>query len=444
MSVLLAAIVVFANAMGSVAVDTHGQCAGALSIEDYGAKSDGTKCTAAIATAIDACSRIGGGVVRIPPGTWFTGPIHLKSNVRLELDEGAVLDFSDDPADCLPAVMSSWEGLECVNYSPLVYAFGCTNVALCGKGVLRPRMAFWKKLMDEHATDIQGARAILYKWGSEDYPVERRDMTKAHSAVMRPQCVQFNRCKNVLIEDVTIRESPFWTIHLLLSEGVTVRNVNVDAHGFNNDGIDIEMSRNVLVDGGVFSAGDDGFVFKAGRNRDGWRIGVPTENVLVRNAHVKFAHSLLCVGSEMSAGVRNVRVENCRVDECWNLLYVKTNARRGGFVEGISMYGVNAAKVRSVMRVDTDILYQWRRLPTYEERVTRIKKIVAEQLSVGEAECVVSLRGDKREPIDGVTLRDIRVGRVTDEPVVLDAVRNIDMVGLNMHECESEGKELKR
>ena len=441
MSVLLAAIVVFANAMGSVAVDTHGQCAGALSIEDYGAKPDGTRCTAAIAKAIDACSRIGGGTVRIPPGTWFTGPIHLKSNVRLEVDEGAVLDFSDDPADCLPAVMSSWEGLECINYSPLVYAFGCTNVALCGKGVLRPRMAFWKKMMDEHATDIQGARAILYKWGSEDYPVERRDMTKAHSAVMRPQCVQFNRCKNVLIEDVTIRESPFWTIHLLLSEDVIVRNVNVDAHGFNNDGIDIEMSRNVLVDGGVFSAGDDGFVFKAGRNRDGWRIGVPTENVLVRNAHVKFAHSLLCVGSEMAAGVRNVRVENCRVDECWKLFYVKTNARRGGFVDGITLKGVNAGKVKDVMRVDTDVLYQWKSMPTYEERITRIGNLVAENLFVGETQRAVTLNGDRRNPIDGVTLRNVQVGRVTDKAIAIESAKNVDMDGLKVHERESTRKE---
>lgn len=414
-----------------------------FSIADFGAK-EGVKATDAFAAAMAECEKAGGGRVVVPKGKWLTGAVHLRSNCNLYLAEGATLEFTDDPADYLPAVPSSWEGLECLNYSPLVYAFGCTNVALCGKGVLRPRMAFWKKLMNETATDIQGARAILYKWGSEDYPVERRDITKAHSAVMRPQCVQFNRCKNVLIEDVTICESPFWTIHLLLSEDVTVRNVNVDAHGFNNDGIDIEMSRNVLVDGGVFSAGDDGFVFKAGRNRDGWRIGVPTENVLVRNAHVKFAHSLLCVGSEMSAGVRNVRVENCRVDECWKLFYVKTNARRGGFVDGITLKGVNAGKVKDVLRVDTDVLYQWKSMPTYEERITRIGNLVAENLTVGETQRAVTLNGDGRNPIDGVTLRNVKVGRVTDKAIAIESAKNVDMDGLKVHERESTRKESKR
>ena len=408
-----------------------------FSIADFGAK-EGVKATDAFAAAMAECEKAGGGRVVVPKGKWLTGAVHLRSNCNLYLAEGATLEFTDDPADYLPAVPSSWEGLECLNYSPLVYAFECTNVALCGKGVLRPRMAFWKKLMNETATDIQGARAILYKWGSEDYPVERRDITKAHSAIMRPQCVQFNRCKNVLMEGVTIRESPFWTIHLLLSEDVIVRNVTVDAHGSNNDGIDIEMSRNVLVDGGVFAAGDDGFVFKAGRNRDGWRIGVPTENVLVRNAHVKFAHSLLCVGSEMSAGVRNVRVENCRVDECWKLFYVKTNARRGGFVDGITLKGVNAGKVKDILRVDTDVLYQWKSMPTYEERITRIGNLVAENLSVGETQRAVTLNGDGRNPIDGVTLRNVQVGRVTDKAIAIESAKNVDMDGLKISDAGSE------
>ena len=403
-------------------------------VEEYGARSDGKKCTEAIARAVDACSAAGGGTVKIPAGIWFTGPVHLKSNVRFELSEGAVLDFSDNPEDCLPAVMSSWEGLECLNYSPLIYAFDCTNVALCGKGVLKPRMGRWKKLMEENTTDIQGARAILYKWGSEGFPVERRNMPAAHPAIMRPQCVQFNRCKGVLIEDVSIRESPFWTLHLFLSENVVVRNVDVEAHGFNNDGIDIEMTRNVLVDGGVFNAGDDGFVFKSGRNRDAWRIGVPTENVLVRNAHVKFAHSLLCVGSEMSAGVRNVTVENCRVNDCMRLFYVKTNARRGGFVDGITLRGVEAGSVDEMLTVDTDVLYQWRVLPTYEERITGITGLTMENVSVGRVKDAVVLKGDRRNPIDGVTLKNVSVGRVSGEAIRLESVRNADFSGLKIGE----------
>lgn len=402
-------------------------CAG-----DYGARPDGSDVTIAFCRVIDACAVSGGGHVVVPAGTYVTGPIHLKSNVDFHMEEGAVLDFVDDPKAYLPAVPSSWEGLECWNYSPLVYAYGCTNVALTGRGLLRPRMAKWREIMEESKTDIASARALLYKWGSEDYPVEKRIMPEACAAVMRPQLIQFNRSKDVLIEGVRIKESPFWTIHLLLCDGVTVRNVEVDAHGFNNDGIDIEMTRNVLVDGGVFNAGDDGFVFKAGRNRDGWRIGVPTENVLVRNAHVRFAHSLLCVGSEMSAGVRNVCVENCRVDDCWRLFYVKTNARRGGFVDNIELRNVRAGKVDEVFKVDTDVLYQWRKLPTYEERITHISRLAVDHVTVEEAKNVIIVNGDGRNPVDGMAFRDVVVGRVTEAPVDVRAAKQIDFSGLRV------------
>lgn len=399
---------------------------------DYGVRSGGEDSTAAFRAAIEACAASGGGHVVVPAGTYVTGPIHLKSNVDFHLEEGAVLDFVDDPKAYLPAVPSSWEGLECRNYSPLVYAYGCTNVALTGRGLLRPRMAKWREIMEESKTDIASARALLYKWGSEDYPVEKRVMPEACAAVMRPQLIQFNRSKDVLIEDVRIKESPFWTIHLFLCDGVMVRNVEVDAHGFNNDGIDIEMTCNVLVDGGVFNAGDDGFVFKAGRNRDAWRIGVPTENVLVRNAHVKFAHSLLCVGSEMSAGVRNVCVENCRVDDCWRLFYVKTNARRGGFVDNIELRNVRAGKVDEVFKVDTDVLYQWRKLPTYEERITHISRLAVDHVTVEEAKNVIVVNGDGRNPVDGMAFRDVVVGRVTEAPVDVRAAKQIDFSGLRV------------
>lgn len=262
----------------------------------------------------------------------------------------------------------------------------------------------------------------------------QRVMSDASPAIMRPQLVQFSRSKNVLIEDIRIKESPFWTIHLFLSENVVVRNVEVDAHGFNNDGIDVEMTRNVLIDGGVFNAGDDGFVFKAGRNRDAWRIGVPTENVHVRNARVKFAHSLLCVGSEISGGVRNVLVENCQVDDCMRLFYVKTNARRGGFVENIALRGVTAGSVDEMLTVDTDVLYQWRVLPTYEERITRITGLEMADVAVRQAKDAIILKGDRRHPIDGVSLRNVSVGRVTGEAFKVDAVRHVDFSGLTVED----------
>ena len=327
-------------------------------ITDYGAAADGAMCTEAFAKAIADCSQAGGGRVVVPAGKWHTGPIHLRSNVELHIEDGAVLDFSDDLEDYLPAVMSSWEGLECLNYSPLVYAYCCTNVAITGKGSLVPRMKKWERHFRETSTNIQEARGMLYKWGAEDYPVEKRDMTKASRAVMRPQLVQMNRSANVRIEGITVRDSPFWTIHLYQSENVVVRDVHARCFGFNNDGIDIEMTRNVLVENCDICAGDDGFVMKAGRNRDAWRIGRATENIVVRNCKLPSATALLAVGSELSGGVRNVYVHDCEVGDVARLYYVKTNHRRGGVVDNIVIRNIKVNSAVKLMAVETDVVYQ--------------------------------------------------------------------------------------
>lgn len=372
---------------------------------------------------IDASAARGGGCVVVPAGEHFMdGPLRLRSNVELHLEDGAMLSFTDDPEKYLPAVVSSWEGLECLNYSPLVYANGCTNVAITGKGTLAPKMDRWAVQMErERKTwtspekdpryDIQAARGILYKWGSEDYPVEKRDITKAHPAVMRPQLVQFNRCKGVRVEDVRIRDCPFWTIHLLLSEDVVVRGVDSRARGFNNDGIDIEMSRNVLVENCRFDQGDDVIVVKSGRNRDAWRLARPSENIEVRNCVVTGGHTLLGIGSELSGGVRNVHLHDCVFEgEALRLFYVKTNERRGGFVENIRMENVRAKTVKyGVLCVETDVVYQWTAFPTYEIRVTPIRGLFMKNVVVEGAERRVDMRGDPRLPIRDVVLENVRV-----------------------------------
>lgn len=407
------------------------------SIGEFGAKPDGSRCTEAFAKAVAVCAEAGGGRVVVPAGTWSTGPIRLRSDIELHLEDGAVVEFSDDPKDYLPAVPSSWEGLECLNLSPLVYAYGCTNVAITGKGTLRPRMAFWREIMKEPKTDIRSARAILYKWGSEDYPVEKRDITKAHPAVLRPQCVQFNRCKGVRMEDVRIEDSPFWTIHLYMSEDVTIRRVDVCAHGFNNDGVDIEMTKNVLIEDSVFDQGDDGIVFKSGRNRDAWRVGRPTENVEVRNCRFKTVSSLIGVGSELSGGVRNVRVHDCTVENACNLFYVKTNHRRGGFVENVRMENVTCGMAAQVFAVDTDVLYQWRKLPDYETRVTPISGLHMKNVTCGCARTGVNINGDPRSPVRDVTLENVRISRVQDFLSRVENAENVDLGGLA---CTSYGK----
>ena len=373
---------------------------------------------------IDAVAAKGGGRVVVSAGEHFSdGPIRLRSNVELHLEEGAKLVFSDDPAKYLPAVPTSWEGVECLNYSPLVYAYGCTNVAITGKGTIAPKMKFWRKWFGREAGHRAATRK-LYDWCSFLAPVEERDLTKLPESNVRPHLIQFNRCKGVRLDGFRIRESPFWTIHLYLCDGVVARGLDVYAHGHNNDGIDIEMTKNVLVENCRFDQGDDAIVIKAGRNQDAWRLATPSENIEVRNCTVVNGHVLLGIGSEMSGGVRNVYLHDCVLEsEAFRLFYVKTNERRGGFVENIRMENVTAKKVRfGVMDVETDVLYQWRNFPTYEVRVTPIRNLSMKNVTVEEADRLVHILGDKRLPVDGVSLENVRLMKTAKPDRVENAI----------------------
>lgn len=384
-------------------------------IADYGAVAGGeVSNTEAIARAIEACNKAGGGRVVVPHGEWLTGPIHLLSNVNLHLAEGATLRFTDNPSDYLPAVMTSWEGMECYNYSPLVYAFECENIAITGTGTLAPIMDTWRTWFKRPKPHMEALKQ-LYTMASTDVPVEERQMAVGENN-MRPHLIHFNRCKNILLDSFKIRESPFWTIHLFLCDGGIVRNLDVYAHGHNNDGVDIEMSRNFLIENCQFDQGDDAVVIKAGRNQDAWRLNAPSENIVVRNCTVLQGHVLLGIGSEMSGGVRNVYMHDCEVrDSVFRLFFVKTNHRRGGFVENIWMKRVEAEAMQRVMEVDMDVLYQWRDLvPTYRDSITRIRGLYMEDVTCKRTQAIYDLKGDARRPIREVELKNITVGEVTD------------------------------
>lgn len=388
-------------------------------ITDFGAVKGGD-CGDAIRKAIAACSEAGGGRVVVPAGDWKTGQVHFKSNVNLHIAKGAKLAFSGNPEDYLPAVQSSWEGYECFNYSSLIYAFECENVALTGEGKIEADMSVWKTWFPRPPAHLEALKK-LYTMCSTGVPVAQRQMAEGKNH-LRPQFIQFNRCKNVLIEDVRIRNSPFWTIHLLLCESVVVRRVDIYAHGHNNDGIDPENTRNLLVENCRFDQGDDAIAIKSGSNHDGWRLGVPTENVVIRNCTVVAGHQLVAIGSELSAGIRNVYVHDCRFENpkyrLQNVLFIKTNIRRGGFVENIHMENIETGPVRfSVLGVETDVMYQWKTLvPTYEERVTNISGIHLKNVKVSETgSAPFRILGDKRAPVRDVTLDSVTIGKAPSE-----------------------------
>ncbi|HVJ03964.1 MAG TPA: glycoside hydrolase family 28 protein, partial [Sphingomonas sp.] len=204
-------------------------------ITDFGADpGDQAKTGAAIARAIAAASAAGSGVVVVPAGVWPTGKVHLRSNVNLHLAKGATLLFSSDPKDYLPAVPTSWEGFECYNYSPLVYAYECENVAITGEGRLKARLDVWKIWYARPKPHLD-ALVRLDDMASRGVPVAERQMAVGE-AHLRPHFVQFNRCRNVLVEDISIEDSPFWVLHPFLCRDVVIRRVKVRAHGHNNDG----------------------------------------------------------------------------------------------------------------------------------------------------------------------------------------------------------------
>jgi len=361
--------------------------------------------------AMTACAAAGGGRVVVPKGTWTSkGPVRFRSNCLLWLEEGAELGFTDDFRDYLPAVPTTWEGAECMNYSPLVYAYGCENVGIAGKGVIRPTCTKWRE-WDANTPSHMAVIERLYHWMSTNAPVARRDVTR-DGGDFRPHLLQFNRCRNVLLRDFAIRDSPFWTTHLYLCRSVLVEGLDSRAHGTNNDGIDIEMTQDVIVRNCRFDQGDDGVVLKSGRNQDAWRLATPTRNVVVRDCTLVEGYGLLVLGSEMAGGVENVYMRDCRAigKAVRRMLYLKTNERRGGFLRNVWMERCSAENIcYGTLEIRTDVLYKWAALPTYEVRLTEIDNINMSDCTIARAECLYNIQGDVRRPIGRVTIRNVRL-----------------------------------
>ncbi len=398
-----------------------------FSIVEYGAdQGDNEKTSMAIATAIEKANMNGGGKVIIPEGVWPTKKVHLKSNVNLHLEKGSTLLFSGDPQDYLPAVHTTWEGMECYNYSPLIYAYKCTNVAITGEGELKAVMDTWNTWFSRPPAHMNSLKR-LYELSSTDIPVEQRQMVN-DSSNLRPHFIQFNRCENVLLEGIKITNSPFWTIHPYLSKNVVIRDLKVFAHGHNNDGVDPEMSQNILIENCVFDQGDDAIAIKSGRNQDAWRLNTPSKNIVMRNCLVKNGHQLVAIGSELSGGVENVYIENCTVEngaKLNHLLFIKTNERRGGFVKNIYLNNIKSGKIDlGILGIETDVLYQWRNLvPTYERRLTPINNIYLENIESQDVQFISRILGQEELPVENVKLKNVSATKIQGQEHIHENVK---------------------
>ncbi|MDR0413417.1 MAG: glycoside hydrolase family 28 protein [Dysgonamonadaceae bacterium] len=321
-------------------------------VRDFGAVGDGnTDSRGAINRAITQCSNEGGGQVIVPAGKYFSaGPVVLKSRVDLHLDAGCELVFSPRPEDYLPAVLTVWEGTELFNYSPLVYAYQVSDVALTGKGTLNGNASKAFARWRPQGSEIQDQ---LRQMGIDGVPV--KDRYWGTESNLPPSMVQFFGCNRVLVEGVTIIDSPYWVIHPVFCNSVTVRGVEINSYNLNNDGCDPEYSTNVLIEDCIFRVGDDAIAIKAGRDNDAWRIGQPTRNIVIRRCLFNSLCNGLCIGSEMAAGVENVFMENIRIQNCLSGIYFKSNLDRGGFIRHVDIRNVECDSVRSAfIRFETN------------------------------------------------------------------------------------------
>ncbi|MFD3000693.1 glycoside hydrolase family 28 protein [Pontibacter toksunensis] len=388
-------------------------------VTNYGAVGNGTvDASAAIRKAIEACSSEGGGRVVVPAGKYLSGPIYLESNVNLHLEKGATILFSTNPKDYLPLVYTRWEGVELMNYSPLIYAFEEKNIAVTGEGTLdgQANESNWwpwkgsKKYGWKEGTPNQtdgDKRAALFEMAENNVPVSDRKF--GDGFYLRPQFVQPYRCENVLIEGVTIINSPMWILNPVLCTNVTIQKVTVESQGPNSDGCDPESCKNVLIKDCYFNTGDDCIAIKSGRNADGRRINVPSENIIIQGCSMANGHGGVVIGSEISGGVRNVFAENCTMNSPLldRALRIKTSSMRGGVVENVYLRNIEVGQVaEQVIRVNMFYEDEGPYLPT-------VRNIEVRNMTVKNGGKVgVLLEGYEQSPVKNIRLINVKIDQV--------------------------------
>ncbi len=373
-----------------------------LNLSAFGGAGDGaTDNKPAFDRIIEACAAAGGGTIHVEPGTYLVnGPIHLESHMNLHLEEGAKLLFGNNPAYYLPVVLTSWEGTRCYNYSPFIYSFQATDVAITGMGEIDGNASeswnLWKQLQDPDKKRIR-------KMNNESVPLEKRVFGEGH--YLRPHLVQFYECENILVEDVKITDSPFWCLHFVYSKNITVRDLSYEAFNFNNDGIDPESSENILIEGVTFNNGDDNIAIKAGRDLEARTLGIPSRNIVVRDC--KFSgYNAIAVGSEMSGGVHDLYVENCGcAGRVIYGFYLKGNRDRGGMVHDIYARNIEFDTTRSTIIIDSNYKNQGQCCPPL------FKNIFIENITATHAtDHGIFLKGSPQMHLDSVFISNVAIG----------------------------------
>lgn len=441
----------------------------------YGAKADGLFLnTKAIHAAIEACNKNGGGVVVIPKGFWLTGPIVLKSNVNLHLQRSALLQFTADKSR-YPLVETNWEGLPAVRNQSPISATNSSNIAITGHGVIDGNGDVWRAVKKDKLTESQWKKlvaggGVLREDKKMWFPSEefaRGEKTKRAGVLydgktaedykdikdfLRPNLLVITKCDRILLEGVTFQNSPAWCLHPLMSTNLTVRNIFVKNPWYaqNGDGLDLESCRYVLIENSVFDVGDDGLCIKSGRDEEGRKRAMPTEDVIIRHCTVYNSHGGFVIGSEMSGGARNIFVDDCTFVGSDIGLRFKTTRGRGGVVENIYINNISMKNIPGEA-ILFDMYYmakdpialdgEKRDAPKVEllpvtDATPQFKNIYIKNVVCDGAESALFIRGLPEMNINSIHLENVMIN--ARHGIEISEAKNISLKNINIT-AEKEG-----
>ena len=432
-----------------------------VNIKDFDAIGDGKfLCTEAFAKAIENLSGKGGGKLLVPAGIWLTGPIELKSNINLHLEVGAVIQFSGDDAD-YPIIKSSFEGLETFRCQSPLSANDAINIAVTGNGVIDGNGQFWRPVKRAKVTDGQWAEILKRPGGvlvNDNYWVPNEGYAKAeekanmnvvvaeteeewneYKRFLRPVMVNFVNCKNIYLQGVIFQNSPAWNLHPLMCENMIIENVLVRNPSFaqNGDALDLDSCKNVLVINSKFDAGDDGICIKSGKDEDGRKRGKPCQNIVVDGCTVFAGHGGFVVGSEMSGGVKNIKVRNCQFLGTDVGLRFKSTRGRGGVVENIFIDQVSMNDIKGdaitfnmyyggksvIEAYEDDDIIDTLTMKKVDETTPVFRNINIENIICNGAARAMEFTGLPEMPIDGIYLKNVYI--IAKTGAVFENAKNI-------------------
>ncbi len=364
-------------------------------IREYGAAEGGdVSNTEAFRRAVADCHTAGGGRVLVPAGEWLTGPISLLGRVDLHLEKNAKILFSTDPAEYLPPVFTRWEGVECYNYSPLIYAIDAEDIAVTGEGKFLGGGEAWWGWKENQVNNAWR----VYNAEHEGVPVAERVYGDGHC--LRPSFFQPIRCKRVLIEDAVFENGPMWTLHPVYCEDVTVRNVTVHTEGPNTDGLNPDSCDRVMIEGCSFSTGDDCIALNSGINEDGRRVARPCRNIIVRDCVTYSGHGGMVIGSAVSGGVENVYVSGLKCIGTQRAIRLKSMRGRGGYIRNVHIGNVAAAGIPGDIVLLT-MHYNTKMKPN-TEMPSEFRNIVIRDVRGDAHGAAVRIRGIPESPLQNV------------------------------------------